>query len=177
METWICASCGESHSGVPTGYSYDAPWTWYTVPEEERERRCSLSADYCVIDDSDFFVRGCLEIPIVGRDEPFIWGVWVSLSKTNFEREKSLADSPERIKEAPYFGWLSSRIEIYPDTAALKTNVHTRVVGVRPFVELQQTEHPLSQEQQNGLSRERLVQIAELVQHGWKHPDWNISPF
>jgi hypothetical protein len=162
---------------VPTSYGYEAPWTWYTVGEGDREQRCSLNADYCVIDNSDFFVRGCLEVPIIGREEPFIWGVWVSLSKTNFEREQRLADSPNRVSEAPYFGWLSTRIEIYPDTAALKTNVHTRRVGARPFIELEPTEHLLSKEQRCGLTVERLVQIAELMQHGWRHPQWDVNQF
>jgi hypothetical protein len=99
----------------------------------------------------------CLEIPVIGREEPFIWGVWVSLSKTNFEREQSVAGNPERIREPAYFGWLSTRIEIYPDTAALKTNVHTRQVGTRPSIELEATEHPLSKEQQSGITIERMV--------------------
>lgn len=177
MDSWVCSTCGQSHEGVPTGYGYDAPWTWYTVAEEERARRCSLNADYCVIDNADFFVRGCLEIPIIGRDEPFIWGVWVSLSKSNFEREQSLVNNPERIHEPSYFGWLSSRIEVYPDTAALKTNVHTRAVGTRPYIELQQTDHPLSLEQRDGITTERLVQLAEKIQHGWKHPQWDANQF
>jgi hypothetical protein len=174
VDSWFCATCGQSHEGVPTGYSYDAPWTWYTIPDDERAR-CFLNADYCVIDNEDFFVRGCLETPIIGKLEPFIWGVWVSLSKANFDREQSLANSPERINEPSYFGWLSSRIEIYPDTAALKTNVHTRNVGARPFIELQPTDHPLSLEQQCGITIERLVQIAEQIQHCWKHPHWDTN--
>lgn len=130
-----------------------------------------------MIDKQDFFVRGCLEVPIIGSDEPFIWGVWASLSKQNFEREQRLATNPERTKEQPYFGWLSSRIEIYPDTAALKTNVHTRQIGRRPFIELEATDHPLSQEQQNGITVDRLAQIAEQIRHGWKHPQWDANQF
>lgn len=114
MDSWICSSCGQTHVGISTGFGYEAPWTWYTVPEEERPQRCFLNADYCVIDNIDFFVRACLEIPIIGGSEPFIWGVWVSLSKGNFEREQALSQNPERVNEPPYFGWLSSRIEIYP---------------------------------------------------------------
>ena len=177
MDSWICTTCGQSHTGVPTGYSYEAPWTLYTVPESARSERCFLDTDYCVIYNEDFFVRGCLEIPIIGAAEPFIWGVWVSLSKPNFEREQRLAKNPERTKESPYFGWLSSRIEIYPDTAALRTSVHTRQVGTRPFIELEPTDHPLSIEQRNGISVDRLVQIAEQIQHGWKHPQWDANRF
>lgn len=177
MDSWICSICGQSHTGLPTGYGYEAPWTWHTVPESERGERCVLNADYCVIDNQDFFVRGCLELPIIGAEDPFIWGVWVSLSRPNFEREQSFAKNPEREKEPPYFGWLSSRIEIYPNTGLLKTNVHTRQVGTRPFIELQPTDHLLSLEQRNGITVDRLVQITEQIQHNWKHPLWDANQF
>ena len=83
----------------------------------------------------------------------------------------------ERINEPAYFGWLSSRIELYPDTAILKTNVHTRGVGSRPFIELQLTDHPLSHEQRNGITTDRIRQIAEQIEHSWKHPLWNAGQF
>ena len=38
--------------------------------------RCELSSDVCVVDGKYFFVRGCIEIPVHGADEPFVWGVW-----------------------------------------------------------------------------------------------------
>lgn len=175
MESWTCSTCGKQHSGLPQGYSYDAPLFWYTVPEEERESRCVLNPDYCVIDNRDYFVRGCLEIPVVGQREPFIWGVWVSLSESNFERELRLADDPARTNEPAYFGWLSTRIEIYPDTIALKTNVHTRRIGVRPFIEVEAVDHPLSAEQRDGISVKRVIEIAEKVEHGWRHPLWDAK--
>lgn len=174
---WTCRTCGAMHSGAPDSYSYDAPWTWYTIPEAERQNRSLLTEDYCAIDNKDFFVRGCLEIPIIGREGPLIWGVWVSLSRTNWLRERSLAQDPSRTAEPPYFGWLSSRIEIYPDTAALKTSVRTQVVGKRPLIELQPTDHPLAVEQRGGITENRLIEIAELIEHKWQHPRWDEDHF
>jgi hypothetical protein len=95
-----------------------------------------LDADRCSLLEQDFFVRGCIEIPILGSEEPLIWGVWVSLSRENFEREMLLANRLERMKEPPYFGWHSSRIPVYPDTFLLKTRLHSREVGLRPYVQL-----------------------------------------
>jgi hypothetical protein len=174
---WTCRTCGATHTGTPDSYAYDAPWPWYTIPEPERDKRSLLTEDYCAIDAEDFFVRGCLEIPIIGRESPLIWGVWVSLSRTNWVRERSLSQDPSRTAEPAYFGWLSSRIEIYPDTASLKTNVHTQRVGKRPLVELQPTDHPLALEQRNGISEERLIEIAELTEHKWRHPRWDENHF
>jgi hypothetical protein len=175
--TWTCSKCGSTHSGIPDSYAYDAPWPWYTLPERERPSRVFLNDDYCVIDNEDYFIRGCLEIPVIGRTNPLIWGVWVSLSKANFERERQLVNDPIRVNEPPYFGWLSSRIQMYPDTFALKTNVHTRAVGLRPFIELQPTEHPLAVEQGTGISTQRLMEIAENFEHMWQHPDWDAGRF
>jgi hypothetical protein len=51
-----------------------------------------LSQDVCIIKDTDhldYFVRVCLEIPISGVDQPFLWGVWISVSEgLTIERNK-----------------------------------------------------------------------------------------
>ena len=134
MDNWKCSSCGEIHSGIP-GYGFDAPWPWYTTSEDERVASDILTADYCILRNEDFFVRACIEVSVIDQIEPFVWGVWVSLSHDNFERARDLAGDSNRRREPPYFGWLSSRIQIYPDTLLLKTHVHSRSVGTRPFVE------------------------------------------
>ena len=68
--------------------------------------------------------------------------------------------------ELPYFGWLSSSVPGYPETLKLETMVHTRAVGVRPRIELEPTDHPLAVEQREGITRERVREIAEIVLHG-----------
>jgi hypothetical protein len=172
VENWTCSSCGEIHSGVP-GYSFDAPWPWYATSQDERVAHGVLTADYCILRNEDFFVRGCLEVSVTDQIEPFIWGVWVSLSHDNFKRARNLASHPSRTKEQPHFGWLSSRIQIFPDTLLLKTRVHSRSVGTRPYIELEPTNHPLAIEQRTGISSERVQQILELMHHRWLHPQWD----
>ena len=154
LEAWTCSRCGEPHSGIP-GYSFDAPWPWYISPERERSTSV-LSEDHCILRNEDYFLRGCVEIPIVGQNKPFIWGVWVSLSRDNFSREQSLRNSPKRVEETPYFGWLSSRIQVYPDTLLLKTQVHSRGVGIAPYIELEPTDHLLAVEQRQGIGLNRV---------------------
>ena len=172
METWTCSRCRQTHTGIP-GFSFDAPWPWYTTPKGERDRNCQLAADYCILFNEDFFIRGCIEIHVHGESEPFVWGVWVSLSKANFEQERALAQDPRRIEHPPYFGWLCSRIQIYPDTLLLKTLVHTRRVGVRPYIELEPTDHPLAVDQRMGITAARAHEIREWIQHKWLHPEWD----
>jgi hypothetical protein len=117
-----------------------------------------------VIDNDAFFVRGCIEIHVHDESDPFIWGVWTSLSEKNFNRFNELLDSGDREQEPPYFGWLAAHIKIYPETEHLKTLVHLRN-GIRPYIELEPTDHPLAIEQREGISHNRLVEIYEAIIH------------
>lgn len=70
-----------------------------------------------------------------------------------------------RESEPPFFGWLSTALPLYPETLHLKTHVHTRLVGQRPFIELEPTDHPLAVEQRDGITMERVREIAEALLH------------
>jgi len=74
----------------------------------EREVHGELGSDQCIIDGTHFFMRGLIEIPVLDGEGPFAWGVWVSLSETNFERASVLWNVEDRVNEPAYFGWLSS---------------------------------------------------------------------
>lgn len=161
MFRFKCSACDKWHEGMP-GFGSDTPLYCYYIPEDERSTRCHLTRDTCIVDDTHFFVRGCIEIPVNGTDEPFIWGVWVSLSATNFSEFVRLLDVPEREQFGPYFGWLSAGLRVYPDAENLKAKVHLRSHGRRPYVELEPTGHPLAIEQGNGISVER---VAEIYMH------------
>jgi hypothetical protein len=166
MPRWQCSCCGEWHDGLPLAYGPPAPLLWFTLPEGEREQRTLLSSDLCLIDEQHGFIVGNLEIPILGSDKHFSWDAWVSLSLPNFKRAFQLWQQPDREAEPPYFGWLSSLLPGSPETLHLKTRVHTRAVGRRPFIELERTDQPLAVEQRQGITWERVQQIAELVLHG-----------
>jgi hypothetical protein len=134
------------------------------VPEE---KRTELTEDFCVIDEQHFFIRGHIEIPIIDSHEKFIWSVWASLSAENFLKSNELLLVEGREEEAPYFGWLSTELSIYPiTTLTLKTGVHTQEVGAVPLIELEETDHPLAVEQREGITLERVKEIAHLINHG-----------
>ena len=166
MQGYTCKTCGEFHSGLPFSYGAEAPAIWFGLPENERDSRALLSSDQCVIDEKYFFVFGRLEISVLDAKEIFSWNVWVSLSEKSFNRMSELWESEGRENEPPYFGWLSTQLPCYPEeTLNLKTNVHTRSLGERPFVELEPTEHPLAVEQRDGITLARVQEIAECALH------------
>jgi hypothetical protein len=81
-EGYICGTCGKFHAELPMEFGTDAPLLFYSIPANERESRCNLTSDLCNVDEH-FFIRGCLEIPVVDGDGPFVWGIWASLSREN----------------------------------------------------------------------------------------------
>jgi hypothetical protein len=160
-----CACCDEIVEGIPT-FGWDYPISYLDVPEEKRDEEVFLTEDLCVIADKWFFVRGCIEIPVIGYEDLFISGVWVSLSEENFMEFQDFLDIEKRSHKGPYFGWLNASINNYPETENLKTMLHIRDDGIRPYIELEKTEHPLALEQRNGITMERLSKIYVSKIHG-----------
>jgi hypothetical protein len=168
---WKCGSCDEWHTGPCLDFSYGAPIHWTDEHEREndkssllpswigKKRKTFLNEDFCVIDDEHFFIRGLLNLPIIGTDQNFGWGLWGSLSRENFKKVLAMYDDSERAKLLPMFSWLSNEIPEYPTTLNLKMYVHVQKPGCRPLFELEPTNHPLSQEYQNGISSERVREI------------------
>ena len=162
---FVCQTCGKRHPGLPMDIGTAAPALYYAMPVEERSSRCDLTSDLCVIDGEHFFIRGCLEIPVVDGPGPFVWGVWCSLSRENFQRAIEMWEAEGSESEPPYFGWLCTTLSLYPETLNLKTHVHIRPLAQRPFVELEPTDHPLAVEQRTGITMARVREIAEAIMH------------
>ncbi|MFE6895187.1 DUF2199 domain-containing protein [Streptomyces sp. NPDC057694] len=161
---FTCSCCGDHHAELPIGYSTTAPDVW--DPSFESDPDSMLSSDQCVIKGQHFFIRGLIEIPVIGSQDVFSWGVWVSLSRANFARALEVWDMESREGEKPYFGWLSTELALYPEsTTNLKTNAHTRPIGKRPFIELEPTDHPLAVEQRTGITQDRVREIAMAELH------------
>ncbi len=161
-----CGECSELHRGSPS-FSYAKPPHYFAVPEAERAARIQLTTDTCVIDNDTFFIRGLLEIPIDGVDEPFAWGVWVSQSRESFERYVETFDKDQSGDGS--FGWLSVTMPGYIDPDAeladLACNVQWRGNGLRPLVVPQECNHLLYQDYTNGISWDRAIDMAQQVMH------------
>lgn len=128
--SFLCRTCGETHTGMP-GFGAEAPWLYEQIAPAERAARCQLDSDACIVDEAYCFVRATIDIPVHGADEPFSWGVWVSLSGDSFDAWDACFHDAQRAHIGPFFGWLSTRLPAYPDTLNLKTRVHLRDDGQR----------------------------------------------
>lgn len=155
--SYRCSVCGQVHDDLPH-IAQDKPDLWWGVPEEERSHRILLTSDICVIDDKDFFIRGVIEIPVHDYPEHFGFGVWVSQKRENFMTYMKNFDSSAI---GPFFGWLCTEIAYYDKTTlSLKTMAHFRDGGIRPSIELEQTDHPLAIDQRDGITLDRAWEIV-----------------
>jgi hypothetical protein len=160
-----CASCDDIHEGSPS-FAYPAPDQWLAQPEAVQAAG-HLGSDLCRYEDADgphFFIRVLLEVPIHGVTDPFLWGVWVSLSEKNYQRYIDTYDAPDPADR--YFGWFCNSLPWYPDSLNLKTEVHPRAGKQRPFIVPEETAHPLSRDFHEGISVQRAQEIAEAAMHG-----------
>jgi hypothetical protein len=166
----VCSSCGQTHRGI-FAIAYPAPfyWTGNPTPVEPRnvqDWNSFLTSDLCVVGGEHFFVRCTIELPLRGvQEETFSYGVWASLSKSNFQIYYNSFRSDEQGRHGPWFGWLSNRIAHFPDTLELKCHVRPQNGNRRPFLELEATEHQLSIAQREGLTADQLFAIYSAHGH------------
>lgn len=161
-----CNFCEEIHTGIPT-FGTNFPITVAQIPEEERESRVKLGSDDCVIDEEQFYIRGCVEILVHGYDDPFVLDSWVSLSRENYLIWVEYFEKEKRSHIGPFFGWFCNDFIQYEQSYVnLKTQVHIRDNGIRPYIELEPSDHSLALEQRQGISKARLIEIYESVMHG-----------
>ena len=164
MISFECNCCGETHEGLPD-LAFQLPEVIFEIDLEERDKRCSISTDLCTLDDEYFFIRGLLELPIVGVDERFAYGVWSTLSRENFDLYSSTFDQDIQSNLGPFFGYLSNGIPGYENSLNLHVDVQPRDHGDRPSFGLHDQGHPLCDTQKNGLSRDEVIARVEAVLH------------
>jgi hypothetical protein len=162
---FACRTCGKQHEVLPLSYSVKAPLAVTAIPAEDLERRVVITPDQCVIDGKDFYLRGRILVPVIGLDEPFIWGVWAEVSPKNFLRTNDLWTMTGREMEPAFPGWLNTELFLFGNTINLEVSVQTQVVGRRPHFTVVDQNHSLAIEQSNGISLERVEEIAATVLH------------
>ena len=166
---FTCSCCGQVHEGSPS-FAFDAPYQYSSLSDEQKASMGRLGSDFCTIThegQTDYFIRTVLLIPIQGVSEPFMWGVWVSLSEKSFARYRDTYDNP--VEGDGFFGWVCNRIPWYPEPeSALAADVLVQLHGRRPLLLLHhgsENDHPLVLDQRDGISIQKAQEIAEYVRH------------
>jgi hypothetical protein len=164
MRTGVaCEACGQTHTGL-FDLARDKPDSFPAglAVESNAALRLDgdfLSSDFCISEGEHFAVRTVLELPIIGSDTAFAFGVWSSLSRDNFERYVESFNAEDGSKLGRMFSWLLNDLKPYQDTYAMKCMITPRNAGQRPTVEVENSNHSLSEDQRNGITLDRLLDI------------------
>jgi hypothetical protein len=165
-DTYTCATCGKTHEGLPLSFAADFPDMYANLSRDERDTRAVVGSDQCIIDQKWFFLRGCLEIPIMEQKEVFLWGLWASIREEVFDQIADCWELQGREEiRGPFKGRLANSLSIYPETLNLKLEIKLQPVGTRPLFVIEETGHPLASEQRGGISNHRALEIATLLLH------------
>jgi hypothetical protein len=171
MEEWLCACCGQSHTGVPLSFAADFPDAYANMAPAQRAERAVCSSDQCIIDDEIFAIRGIIELPVRGTGELFLWGVWATVWPEDFEEiSESWEEEGRETRHGPFKGRLANQLSEYQNTLNLKVSVIIQPAGKRPVFVIEEP-HPLATQQKEGISHEDARQMAGRALHYGTLPD------
>jgi hypothetical protein len=115
-------------------FAANFPDPYANMSADERDTRALIGSDQCVIDQEQFYVRGCLEIPILETKEVFLWGLWAMVWEKDYDEISRHWEFIGREKKiGPYKGRLTNSLSIYPGTFNLPVTIHIRPVVERPL--------------------------------------------
>jgi hypothetical protein len=147
-------------------FAAEFPDQYANMGREDRDARAVISSDQCIIDQEWFFIRGCLEIPIVGSGDIFLWGLWTSVREEVFDALSECWELKGREQSrGPFKGRLANSLSVYPPTLNLKLQILIRPVGERPLFVVEETDHALAIEQSTGITHDKASAMAALLLH------------
>jgi hypothetical protein len=158
----LCAKCGEDHPLEEMELTFRRPDDAAKLSPEEREAHLQENSDLCIIKGERFFIRAVLPLPVDSRDRPYRIGLWVEVTKSDFERVYDLWESEEQVSEPPIPAVVANDI---PTTqGALGHAAELRLAGpsVRPAVFLRPSSHPIYVEQNEGIDAHRAAEYTAL---------------
>ena len=161
-----CPCCGRRFEGLPAlGTLAPAAWSGPVAPEPNvavlEGRRPLLTEDFCLVEDGQF-IRCVLALPLIGGEGAALeFGVWSSLSQSNFDLYVETMDGLAQASLGPWFGWFGNDLVGFPSARSLKCHVRPQNAQ-RPLIELEPTEHSLAVAQRDGITFDRALEIVSL---------------
>lgn len=157
-----CICCGKIYDNIPLTFGNDFPNYYFSIPEDEIEKRVEYEKSLCIIDEQ-YFHRVRLTIPILDYEDDLNFDIWSSISEENFIKRNEEWNNPERINSEPYFGWLQNEIPTYQNTLNLRSIAIENEPGIIPKMKIIEENHPLFTDQQNGISFEKAKKIVQEI--------------
>ena len=162
---FVCSVCGAFHAERMLDIRFGLPDSIHNLNDGDRERRAWIADDFAVLDDSRFYVRGLLEIPIPELEARFGYGVWLEVEQADFAEVLEHWQDPEQSAFAPTPGLLANEVAPYVATNGLPARLQPISADLLPTVELMDSTHPLALDQRRGISAPESDRLAATVLH------------
>lgn len=155
---YVCPRSGRSFGGL-MDIGFDAPDCWPHAPwqgETVAVGEDVLTADLCRCEGMSF-VHGLAPLPIKGSDEVFLFGVWASVSDTDFKAYVAdMENTGERFVHCA--AWLMNDLPLFESDAPLACDLIAGATAQdRPHLRAQMG--PLAEAQTDGISFDALLDI------------------
>ncbi|WP_190697817.1 MULTISPECIES: DUF2199 domain-containing protein [Cyanophyceae] len=152
MLPFLCSVCGQYHDNLLMDLAYQRPADVFKVPANERPQRIRVNEDLCIIDDTEFYIRGVLMLPVHELVDSFRWGVWAQVDKEAFDYYHTHWNVPSTDNFRSLYGVLSGGISAYPNSDQLMITIHLQANNQRPLFVVLNQKHPLGEAQRQGIS-------------------------
>lgn len=160
IATFVCATCGKTHAGLPRDQGYELPDVVWAIPSEERASRAKWTNDLCQLGER-YFIRCLLKVPFTEREDYFGWGIWVEVERPVFERYLQLYNE-DAASEPEVWAVVANDLPGYETTVGARVLVQFGTSSDRPTVRLPaESTHSVALEQQRGISEARYHEILE----------------
>lgn len=158
--------CEYHFEGFDTGCGFDFVRHVNAMSEKERSKKLQIGNGFAILDGKHFFVQGNIFLRVNDGepDEAFAWTVWVKVTPESFNTIVEHWETPGREDIVPSQPGIlcSAFIPSYPKTLNMEVGVYTIQLGQPLFIILTASDHPLSVEQRNGITRARREEIERL---------------
>ncbi len=162
-QSYRCPCCGGTFGGVFDMVCH-APSPWPHGPVGDlpgRTRQVDddrLTSDLCSVGEHRF-IRGVLEIPIIGTDQRFGFGAWASVHPDRFADYVAAFGTDRELDLGGFFGWLSNDLPGYCEGRFVKVDVILQGGSARPLFFAHDDEMPLARDQREGISFDALLDL------------------
>lgn len=144
-----CSQCGEKHDLIDMEVAFGMPDDYFGLEEDERNSRGKITSDFCQLDDR-YFVRSVIPIPVLDRTEIYCWGIWVELSKDDFEKTYNTWEDADVSHVPKLMGKLANDLHEYENIIGIEGELQLKADS-RPFFYITK-ESALRSDQTDGIT-------------------------
>ena len=148
-----CSCCGKQLGDFVLDKAFTMPDDIWNLNEEDAAD-VQVHSDLCRLGER-YFIRGVAFLPVQDSEESFGWGLWVEVEKQYFMTYSDHYDKDN--SDVPAFsGVIANHIPYYPETIGVEVMVQLGTETQRPTFEISSADHPLYNEQAEGVPIQRL---------------------